>query len=484
MWLAQRRVAAEMDRGKIAQMMPEPCGSCGAPVPSSGEDVCPACGHAFSERARSLVGVTLEDRYAIEAELGRGGMGVVYRAHDVNLHRHVALKVIAPRLVTQPAVIASFQREARALAQVRSQHVVQVHAMGAFEGSFFFVMELVTGPTLSAIVDEHAANASFVPDARSLTILKQVAAGLDAIHEVGTIHRDVKPDNVVIEQRSGRPVLIDFGLARSAAAAGDDLFGGTPEYCAPEQIQGTPDVGPKSDQYAFAILAFELLAAGRMPFEATSAVAYFSKHLRDPPTRISSMRPEMRALDPIFDRALSKHPRDRFESCAELVEAMESARSWPGVDRFPPVASRTSRPSYDMDLAVLVVDDDPAFAKLAGRAAAIAFHGVPARIEVATSGAAAVEMASARPPHLLLLDYDMPEMDGVETLARVRALAGGNETRVLVLSNGAEQERWRLASLGVQDFVAKPATLPALLQKLETIAKSAGWKRGIVDRRR
>jgi serine/threonine-protein kinase len=196
-----------------------------------------------------------DGRYAIERELGRGAMGVVHLARDVELDRLVALKVTSAALDDETA-INRFRREAKALASLRHDHVVQVYAAGRNEGRVYFAMEFVDGETLDEILIEHQAHGARIPLFRTLTLLRRIAAGLDAVHAAGLVHRDVKPSNIVVEAGTGRPVLVDFGVVLALRLDSDPDSGGTPLYMAPEQIHRLEPVTARTDQYALACTAF------------------------------------------------------------------------------------------------------------------------------------------------------------------------------------------------------------------------------------
>src|SRR5579859_4675687 len=198
---------------------------------------CPRCGASTAWAAAKML---VDGRYAIESELGHGGMGVVYLAHDVGLRRSVALKFLASEVGRDEASLERFRREAAALASIRHENVVQVYAFGQHDESLFFAMEYVAGKNLEDIVTGYTENGAFVPARLAIMILERVAGGLDAVHSVGLVHRDVKPANVVIEEGSGRPVLLDLGLARPLAGQRTTRASevvGSPPYMAPEQIR-------------------------------------------------------------------------------------------------------------------------------------------------------------------------------------------------------------------------------------------------------
>jgi eukaryotic-like serine/threonine-protein kinase len=422
----------------------------------------------------------IDGRYQVESELGRGAMGVVYLARDVWLRRAVAVKVIAPALPRDPAAVNSFLQEAMALASVRSQHVVQVYAFGPHEGSYFSAMEHIRGRSLHEIIAEHRRHGAFIPVHRALTILSRIADGLTAVHQAGILHRDVKPENIVIEEDTGRPVLVDFGLA-APSDVGLNLqpAGGSPAYMAPEQAGcGVPGraVTARADLYAFGCTAFELLT-GRLPFEASDPVELIEHHARTPPPVLSSVRRELAPFDVVFTRALAKDPLDRYESCAEMASALMAAGAAWKVDE-PSSIGRLSE--GDRPRRVLVVDDDPAFGRFAARAVELVFQR-HVQVSVTGTGAQAIAIAEQARPDLVLLDYDMPDLDGIDTLSRLRALPGGDRVRVLVLSTeaGIEVSRWRFSILGVKDFVAKPVGLQALAERVEVIADRSGWRLGM-----
>jgi serine/threonine-protein kinase len=411
-------------------------------------------------------------RYRVESTLGSGAMGVVYLAMDEILGRRIALKIMSPEWSGNPAVLARFQAEAKALAQVKSHHVVQIYDFGTFEKSCFFAMEYVRGQALDEIIHEHGDHGSVVPLHRALTILARVADGIAAVHAVGLAHRDVKPANIVIEDDTGRAVLVDFGLA-SADHRVTQSVEGTPAYMAPEQLVEGGVVTPQSDVYALGITAFELLT-GRLPFLAHRLESMFAMHLTALPPKLSSVRPELASLDAIVDRALAKDPTRRYPTAPDLAAAL-------GAAAFPATRTLTRAASLPVlgvpMLRVLIVDDDDDFRTFVSRAVGVALHRKVVHVDSAASGPEALDIAASAMPGLVLLDYDMPQLDGVDTLSRLRSLPGGDHARVVVLSTvpGLMVSRWRFSILGVKDFVSKPVGLGALVALIGTIAEKAGW---------
>lgn len=432
---------------------------------------CPKCGTDMSKP------ILIDGRYEVEAELGRGAMGVVYRARDIGLGRAVAVKLIAPEFAGNERIVAYLQREARALATIRSNHVVQVYASGPDRDSYFFAMEFVKGKNLEAIISEHSRHKTYVPMYRALTIIRQIAEGLSTVHAAGIVHRDVKPANIVIEENTGRPVLVDFGLAAPSGTHAEAA--GTPAVMAPEQSRLGHDsiVTVRTDIYSLGCTTYKLLT-GRLPFESKSMVDLIRAHIQDQVKPPSTLRPDLVPFDEVFARALAKRPEERYGSAYELAAALDNA----GAQWMPPESQQLEGGAQATPLErkpgrrVLVVDDDPMFRLFASRAVKLAFGERPVQVEAAGSGIEALTSALHHAPNLVLLDYDMPGLDGINTLSRLRLLPGGLEARILVVSARArDQERWRFSVLGVHDFLAKPVDLQELSDTIERIAKRAGF---------
>ncbi|MEO8798378.1 MAG: serine/threonine-protein kinase, partial [Polyangiaceae bacterium] len=208
---------------------------------------------------------------------------------------------------------------------IRHQHVVQVYAYGPHDGTYFFAMEFIDGETVDHFLE---SKGRALPPEQIMSMLRAVASGLGAVHAKGLVHRDVKPGNIVIELETGRPVLVDFGLAANVRPTdgATSFVGGTPYYMAPEQIQageeGASPPGPAADQYALACMTFELLT-GRPPFESQNVSAILAGHLHRQPPRVSDLRPELSPIDAALLKAMSKRPDDRFESCEAFIEALQ-----------------------------------------------------------------------------------------------------------------------------------------------------------------
>ena len=276
--------------------------------------------------------------YLLEEEIGAGGMAVVFRARDERLDRLVALKLLTPGLAADEEFRRRFLREARAAAAVDDPHIIPVYEAGEAGGVLFLAMRLVSGGDVRGLLRREGP----LPAARTAAIISPVAAALDAAHGAGLVHRDVKPGNMLIDTRPGRPdhvYLSDFGLAKSGsgpALTGTGMYRGTAGYMAPEQIQGGV-VGGRADQYALGCAAFEMLC-GAVPFERDQDVAVIWAHLSAPPPLASRCPGLPPAVDAVLGRALAKAPDDRYASCAEFAEALRAALGLPSYDRDPGAA--------------------------------------------------------------------------------------------------------------------------------------------------
>jgi len=265
--------------------------------------------------------------YRIDGVLGQGGMGVVYRATQLSLSREVALKVLASEFGEDPGFRARFQREGQLQAALDHQHIVPVYEAGQTEQGLFLAMRLIDGPTLKDLILKHQLDPR-----RSLRILAQVAQALDAAHGAGLIHRDIKPQNILIE-RGERVYLADFGLIKAPDEAGrltgTGQFVGTIDYVAPEQIQGEPATAA-SDCYALAGVLYECLT-GQVPFPRPTEAAVLHAHMVQPRPRVTEQRPDLpEAIDRVIAAGMARDPAERPESAGELIkQAVQALASAP-----------------------------------------------------------------------------------------------------------------------------------------------------------
>jgi serine/threonine protein kinase len=297
---------------------------------------------------RDRVTIAVGAQYLIEREIGRGGMAVVYRATDLRLNRPVAIKVLPPDLAFNPDVRVRFIREAQTAAQLGHPNIVPIYAVDdkAAEGLVYFVMAFIDGDSLGVRVAREGA----WPVDATVRVLRDVADALAYAHASGVVHRDIKPDNILIDRASGRPMITDFGIARATAGetrlTATGVAVGTPAYMSPEQAIGEREVDGRSDLYSLAVVGYHLLA-GEPPFKAANTPAMLVKHMSERPRPIRERRPEVPAyLAVAIDRALAKRPEDRWADAAEFRDALDSAQSSTGRRYTAPVAPRLLDPSY------------------------------------------------------------------------------------------------------------------------------------------
>jgi hypothetical protein len=259
--------------------------------------------------------------YRLDGVLGRGGMGVVYEATQLTLDRTVALKVLAPHLSNDTAFRERFRREGQVQAAIDHPHIVTVYEAGETEHGLFLAMRLIRGHTLKDLIIGRELDAG-----RSLRILRPISSALDTAHHASLIHRDLKPQNVLVAGRD-HAYLADFGLTKAVDDTGitrTGQFVGTVDYIAPEQIRGEA-ASPRTDVYSLAAVMYECLT-GVVPYPRPSEIAVLYAHMSDAPPKVSERRPELpAALDEVIARAMAKNPAERFGSAGALLDAAERA---------------------------------------------------------------------------------------------------------------------------------------------------------------
>lgn len=272
-----------------------------------------------------LLGRVLDNRYRIEAFVARGGMATVYRGVDQRLHRTVAVKVMHPIYAPDQGFVERFEREARAAARLSNQHVVAVHDQGSDAGIVYLVMEYVPGHTVRDVLRSHGA----LPPAQALAIIDPVLQALAAAHRAGYIHRDVKPENVLISD-DGRVKVTDFGLARAIEGAdhgmSQGLLLGTVAYLSPEQVEHDR-TDARSDVYGAGILLFELVT-GQVPYSASAPMQVALKHMHEDVPPPSSVRPDIPPdVDEIVERATRRDPEARYPDADAFLHAVRALRA-------------------------------------------------------------------------------------------------------------------------------------------------------------
>jgi serine/threonine-protein kinase len=289
-------------------------------LPSAGQSIAPKAGtienvSAQASQGELPIGSTLLGRFTVERPLGRGGMGAIYLATDKELGEQVALKVVAHHLLEDPAALERFRREASAARRITHPNVIRIHDLGDHDGMLFISMEYFSGKDLATILRRRDK----LPLGECQELLAQVADGLDAAHRLSIVHRDLKPQNVLVNDRSDVRV-IDFGLAKAAYSPGMSATGlimGTPEYMAPEQVQGRV-VDHRADLYSLGAMAYHMLS-GRPPFVAETPIAVGFLHCSEPPKPLRQLNVDVPdGVDQAIRRCLSKDPAQRFNSAAEF----------------------------------------------------------------------------------------------------------------------------------------------------------------------
>ncbi len=280
-----------------------------------------------AEALRARLAAAVGDAYAIGDEVGRGGIAVVYAARDRRLRREVALKVLPPDLAFRPDVRTRFLREAETASRLNHPHIVPIYTVEERDGLAFMAMALVRGESLA----QRLRRERRLPLAEAARLLAEVADALAYAHASGVIHRDIKPDNILLDGESGRAVVTDFGIARAVEATGERLTKtgiamGTPAFMSPEQATGEREIDGRSDVYSLGVVGW-LLLAGRLPFDAPNTPAMLLAHVSTPAPRLADVRPDApEALVGAIQRCLAKRPDDRWPTAAALREALVAAQ--------------------------------------------------------------------------------------------------------------------------------------------------------------
>ncbi len=268
----------------------------------------------------------LGDAYTIEGEIGRGGMGVVYRARDERLQRRVAIKVLPPELAFQQDIRERFTREAQTAARLSHPHIVPIHSVGEGQGLVYFVMGYVDGESVAARIRRRGN----LPVEEARRIMMETADALSAAHAMSVIHRDIKPDNILLEGTRGRVMVTDFGIAKAlSATSGATLTGigvaiGTPAFMSPEQAAGERDIDGRSDLYSLGVVTYQMLT-GALPFNAPSVAGILMKQITEPAPDLRIKRPDTpEDLAEAVGRCLEKDPQSRWATADALRRALES----------------------------------------------------------------------------------------------------------------------------------------------------------------
>ena len=342
-------------------MAPSPSGSPPAPRMYKVSD--PVAAPSSDTELLAHVERILSSQYELDREIGRGGMGIVYRAKDRRLKRTVAIKLLPPEFAFRSDIRSRFLREAETAAQLSHPNIVPIYSVDEKDGLVYFVMSCIEGDNLAKVMHDRGRLA---PDF-TRRIVREVADALAYAHARGVVHRDIKPDNILLDGDGGRALITDFGIARAAEAAtrltATGMAIGTPAYMAPEQAAGDREVDGRTDLYSLGVVAYQMLA-GELPFAATSTAAMLVKHISERPTPLEQRRADVPTdLSRAVMMLLEKDPGDRFPSAASLSVALETgnvpaARVPTGMNAAQGLIQATSasiggmRPGLSIDLQV------------------------------------------------------------------------------------------------------------------------------------
>ena len=389
-------------------------------------------------------GYLIDGKYRVLGLIAKGGMGAVVRARDVRLDREVAVKLIDPAKLGDAKTREAFEAEARLTAQIHHPCVVQIHAIGDFEGTPYLVLEYVRGPTLERHLEQRRPPHLGVEEV--LRFLMPLARGLDAIHAAGMIHRDMKPANVLVGPNHAVKI-IDMGIAQSLRAERGGAAG-TPAYVAPEVARGHL-ASPASDLYALAITAFELFCA-EPPYDGWTVVEILRKHVHAEIPSMQRYRSELpKELDAVMRLGLAKSPDARPRSCVEFVEKLAAAA------RASRVVSGAVAGGSVAPTRIAVVDDD----EDARTYVADLLAGELPAVEVVKLGGGgnAFEALLREPVDLVISDLSMPEGDGNDLTRSLRAHPATRETPIIIVTGvGCASDWQRMSALGANAFLLKP----------------------------
>ncbi len=324
------------------------CPACRAEIPT-GSAFCPACGNpsptvitqeraaapAASEPAvaptAERLGRALGPKYQVKQLVGRGGFAEVYQLWDKDLDRRLACKVLHPEIAWTPGMLARFRQEAKALARLQHPTILPIHFAGDGEGLVYYVMPFVHGESLA---DGLRRRGSYAPG-EALRVAEPILQALSHAHAQGLVHRDIKPDNVMLEAKTGRVLLLDFGVAKlldpgtaeGGVKTGTGFTVGTLHYMSPEQALGAQNLDGRSDLYSFGVMLFQMVT-GAPPYDGNSSAEIVGKHLADPIPVASDVNAKIpRWLSDVIVRCLAKKPEDRFASAEEVLAALDAGRA-------------------------------------------------------------------------------------------------------------------------------------------------------------
>jgi serine/threonine-protein kinase len=399
------------------------------------------------------LGEVVADTYEIKSILGAGGMGEVYEAVDRVLNRRVALKVVRQSIAPEYLL-----REGRALAAIHHPGIVTVHAMGQHKGVGFLVLERVRGLSLDRLLQDRRARGERFPIDEALDLLVAVADALAVVHKAGLTHRDVKPGNLMMAP-GGRVVLMDFGLVLlNADRPGHKSVAGSLQYMAPEALTGDVAEGAATllDVYALGVLGYELLT-GIAPFDGAQPAELYRAKNRRPGPRVATQRSDVPVqVSDAIEQMMAPDANDRPQGAEAALWQLRAVRA------------RAAAGGHARAFSVLIVDDDADMREalsLCVRAAA-----PDAEIEAIGDGRQAVRAVRRRVPDLLLLDLDLPDINGVEVCMLLRGMQLGDGCMIVSVSGRATRADVELLQqLGVRSLEKGPTLMTALVDLVHRV---------------
>lgn len=451
-------------------------------------------------------GILLEGKYRLLEQIGRGGMGTVFRAIDEFLDREVAIKFLLPQFQADPSFAAQFALEARALASVRHPNVLEVYSFGTYGHTPFFVMEYIRGLTMADILAAGTERGRRIFVQEAVKVTAQASSGLAAVHRAEVVHRDIKPANLMVQAATRKIILMDFGLGQRAKPSDSKLdskmAGGTPAYMAPELfLERQLDIWEArlADIYSLGATAYELFC-GRLPVEGENWFEVMRFHLKEqkvPPP--SSLRPELPlGLDDVIMRCLQRNPSLRFQRCEELQQALlpfikgrksqlgdeesfasldeeEPVReSAPPPEIEPELSSLRSHPRYDSvrRAGVLVADPDPGFRT---QVLQHAEEVIPrCTFNAARTNLSALKQARKWPPAVLLASLHDTSLNGLELIGMVRGEEQLRFTQVILTAERiTSKDKALLEHMGVFRTVLKTQDAPDIGLTIKAAAIAA-----------
>jgi serine/threonine protein kinase len=293
------------------------CGECGTPLPDM-KDI-QVTETIETPKEELTTGSTYAGRYQIIEELGKGGMGRVYKVFDKEVSAKIALKLIKPEIASDQKTIERFRNELKVAREISHKHVCRMFDLGKEEGTYYITMEFVSGENLKSFI----RRSGFLSIGKAISIANQVCEGLSEAHRLGIVHRDLKPQNIMID-KEGNARIMDFGIARSMQTkgiTGSGVMIGTPEYMSPEQVEGK-EVDQRSDIYSLGVILYEMLI-GRVPFEGDTPLSVALKHKVETPEGPRGLNVSIpESLESIILRCLEKSKENRFQNTEDLMKAL------------------------------------------------------------------------------------------------------------------------------------------------------------------